>query len=127
MPSYAQRCRICGCTQARGCASGCSWVEVDLCSVCQVIRDVVLVLCASVPRQMGRLLKLTSDALEDLDDLDEKTVRKAVADLRATRELELARDVLPVYRLTPKGRRVHPKVVVRVRRDVPSLVLEGGV
>jgi ParB/RepB/Spo0J family partition protein len=27
-------CRECGCTDARACAGGCSWVEADLCSAC---------------------------------------------------------------------------------------------
>lgn len=27
-------CRVCGCTDERACAGGCSWVEADLCSVC---------------------------------------------------------------------------------------------
>ena len=29
-----QRCRFCGCTQEDGCPAGCSWAEIDLCSVC---------------------------------------------------------------------------------------------
>lgn len=29
-----QRCRVCGCTDARACPGGCSWVELDLCSAC---------------------------------------------------------------------------------------------
>jgi hypothetical protein len=27
-------CRECGCTEARACPGGCSWVEFDLCSRC---------------------------------------------------------------------------------------------
>jgi hypothetical protein len=27
-------CRTCGCTDARACPGGCSWVEADLCSAC---------------------------------------------------------------------------------------------
>ena len=27
-------CRECGCTEARACVGGCSWVEPDLCSTC---------------------------------------------------------------------------------------------
>ena len=27
-------CRVCGCTDEAGCADGCEWVEVDLCSSC---------------------------------------------------------------------------------------------
>lgn len=27
-------CRVCGCTDERACAGGCSWVEADLCSAC---------------------------------------------------------------------------------------------
>lgn len=29
-----QRCRVCRCTNLRGCANGCWWVEEDLCSNC---------------------------------------------------------------------------------------------
>ena len=29
------RCRECGCTDARACPGGCSWVEADLCSACE--------------------------------------------------------------------------------------------
>ena len=37
--SRAQRkhrgvCRVCGCTEARGCPEGCWWVGPNLCSVC---------------------------------------------------------------------------------------------
>lgn len=31
-----QRCRRCGCTNARACAGGCEWVTDDLCSQCEV-------------------------------------------------------------------------------------------
>ena len=27
-------CRVCGCDDYRGCATGCHWVEADLCSSC---------------------------------------------------------------------------------------------
>lgn len=27
-------CRVCGCTDRRGCPGGCSWVEADLCTRC---------------------------------------------------------------------------------------------
>jgi hypothetical protein len=27
-------CRECGCTSERPCASGCTWIEEDLCSAC---------------------------------------------------------------------------------------------
>jgi hypothetical protein len=27
-------CRVCGCTQERGCNDACSWVTSDLCSTC---------------------------------------------------------------------------------------------
>ena len=30
-----QRCKICGCTEARACPQGCSWVEPGLCSTCR--------------------------------------------------------------------------------------------
>jgi hypothetical protein len=30
-----RRCRICGCTEQRGCPGGCWWVAQDLCSECQ--------------------------------------------------------------------------------------------
>ncbi len=29
------KCRVCGCTQDKACPGGCSWVEHDLCSVCE--------------------------------------------------------------------------------------------
>lgn len=28
------RCRVCGCTASDACSGGCSWVDDDLCSVC---------------------------------------------------------------------------------------------
>lgn len=28
-------CRVCGCTDAKACEGGCSWVEADLCSKCK--------------------------------------------------------------------------------------------
>lgn len=28
------RCRVCGCTDERACAGGCSWVDGDICSGC---------------------------------------------------------------------------------------------
>lgn len=28
------KCRICGCTQNRGCPAGCDWAEANLCTVC---------------------------------------------------------------------------------------------
>lgn len=33
-PASDQACRVCGCTERRGCAEGCFWVEPDLCSAC---------------------------------------------------------------------------------------------
>lgn len=33
------RCRICGCTYIRPCASGCGWAEGDLCTVCAGFRE----------------------------------------------------------------------------------------
>lgn len=32
--SRRRACRICGCTDARACQGGCSWIERDLCSSC---------------------------------------------------------------------------------------------
>lgn len=38
--AYARRhqlagvCRVCGCTDERACADGCTWIEPDLCSTC---------------------------------------------------------------------------------------------
>ena len=29
-----RKCRVCGCTDERGCPEGCWWVEDDLCSSC---------------------------------------------------------------------------------------------
>lgn len=31
---YSFVCRGCGCTNDHACEGGCSWVELDLCSVC---------------------------------------------------------------------------------------------
>lgn len=31
---FDRTCRVCGCTDAHGCANGCFWVEDDLCSNC---------------------------------------------------------------------------------------------
>ena len=33
------RCRVCGCTYLRPCASGCGWAERDLCTVCAEFRE----------------------------------------------------------------------------------------
>lgn len=35
-----QICRSCGCTQSFGCVDGCSWSEIDLCSICFSIEKV---------------------------------------------------------------------------------------
>lgn len=32
--SVDRHCRVCGCTDARACPGGCTWVEADLCSKC---------------------------------------------------------------------------------------------
>jgi hypothetical protein len=40
--SYAERrgwgkiptCKVCGCTDQRGCKNGCEWIESNLCSSC---------------------------------------------------------------------------------------------
>lgn len=32
--TFERACRMCGCTDMRACAGGCSWVEEDLCSAC---------------------------------------------------------------------------------------------
>lgn len=29
-----QKCRVCGCTNLRGCPEGCCWIAEDLCSEC---------------------------------------------------------------------------------------------
>lgn len=34
-----QHCRICGCTNDRGCPGGCSWIEDDLCDRCAACAD----------------------------------------------------------------------------------------
>lgn len=34
MTAAERACRVCGCTDAHGCANGCWWVELDLCSNC---------------------------------------------------------------------------------------------
>lgn len=37
--SAERACRKCGCTEARACAGGCSWIEWDLCSRCVAFRQ----------------------------------------------------------------------------------------
>jgi hypothetical protein len=37
-------CRCCGCTDARGCPGGCTWVEPGLCSACSLADDVAAAL-----------------------------------------------------------------------------------
>jgi hypothetical protein len=32
---WTPQCRVCGCTDLDACKGGCSWVEEDLCSVCE--------------------------------------------------------------------------------------------
>lgn len=32
-------CRDCGCTEDRACEGGCWWVEVDLCSSCEIKKE----------------------------------------------------------------------------------------
>jgi hypothetical protein len=39
VPAREPRCRICGCTHMRPCASGCGWAEGDLCTVCAEFRE----------------------------------------------------------------------------------------
>jgi len=41
-----RRCRICGCTDAIGCASGCGWVTEDLCDICDTLMWWVARFCA---------------------------------------------------------------------------------
>lgn len=36
------RCRVCGCTEMDACAPSCSWVDADLCSVCQAAVDAMV-------------------------------------------------------------------------------------
>jgi hypothetical protein len=37
-----QRCKICHCTDDRGCSAGCSRVEEDLCSTCALILEALV-------------------------------------------------------------------------------------
>ncbi len=41
MSDKKRTCRICGCTDERGCPGGCFWVDEDLCSECSDITDVI--------------------------------------------------------------------------------------
>ena len=67
-----QRCRECGCTDTTPCASGCWWVELDLCSTPACIDAVVEPLVADPyvadfwrgPRQIDRELKRWPDPPE---------------------------------------------------------------
>jgi len=31
------RCRVCGCTENDACPAGCSWYDLDLCTVCRAV------------------------------------------------------------------------------------------
>lgn len=54
------KCRICGCTDERGCPGGCEWVEVELCSICSEFRcqleEYVANAARVTPGSMRRLL-----------------------------------------------------------------------
>lgn len=65
-----RRCRICGCTDARGCPEGCGWDEDDplpdwLCTVCAAFKRELegYVLAASrvSAASLARLLKEVAD------------------------------------------------------------------
>jgi hypothetical protein len=38
-PAADQTCRNCGCTDENACDGGCWWIEDDLCSACEAVRD----------------------------------------------------------------------------------------
>jgi hypothetical protein len=45
-------CRVCGCTQDNGCEGGCSWIEWDICDMCQGKEEMSLKLaegCLAIP------------------------------------------------------------------------------
>lgn len=35
-PQKERKCRVCGCTELTACPGGCSWIEQDLCSACDL-------------------------------------------------------------------------------------------
>lgn len=115
------RCRICRCTSERGCAYGCAWVEDELCSVCQVVLDVLLLVCAVVGPRWGRLLELTLASLGGTfeDVADEPRVRRALEDLRARRLCDRTGrgPGSNCYTTTLTARRHFRKVLERVERD----------
>lgn len=118
-------CRICGCTHERSCASGCGWAEADLCTVCQVIADAVLVFCCD-PLPWKQLVERVTAKLEDTyaDDLDDKRIRKALGDARARRMID--RGTGNLYSATPRGRRTLAKMGARLRREGLLVPAPGG-
>lgn len=100
-------CRICRCTNLRGCASGCGWAGADLCTICANIRDGLVHRARALPAQSGELLGAVAAQLEhdgvEPEDLEGRRMRKALADLLAAGEL--VRDAARVYRAKPEARR----------------------
>lgn len=122
-----QACCVCRCTQGRACSSGCSWVRADLCSVCCLIGDVMMLVAAVCPRTRKRLIDLVEEALEEAledDDRDARRLEKVLANLRLNRMIE--RVGSREYQVTKRGRRVARDCAARVRSDLPSCIYLQG-
>lgn len=59
------KCRICGCTDERGCPAGCEWIEPDLCSVCHwLIEEYAGYLHHSHAVSRAGLMRIYAEALK---------------------------------------------------------------
>jgi hypothetical protein len=82
----AMKCRVCDCTQERGCDVGCGWAAEGLCTVCADLQDKILVFCkASLPPPLlSRIVAgLHEHVVDGLGDGDDLRSRRAVFDLLA--------------------------------------------
>ena len=83
------KCRICGCTDERACAVGCSWIQEDLCSVCADVERAIVDLF--LPRSREAIEKAVLAELADLveeGDCDPRRIRRALRDLVAAGAIE---------------------------------------
>jgi hypothetical protein len=87
-----------------------------------VVCDVVFLICAVVGPRWRNLAALVEASLEgDLaDDVDEKRIRAALADLRRRRWADIGQG--NVYEATTSGRRHLSEVIARIHRDKIRLV-----
>lgn len=55
---YGGTCRVCGCTDDHACATGCSWIKPDLCSLCHEATELLAEwLLSAVKPSVEALLK----------------------------------------------------------------------